>query len=105
MNLTYEDVEPFFGIKVTKAEAVTFGVLKIVWSDGVTGIVDLRPVIRRSEAFAILRDRPERFDDVHVEEAGHSVFWLSDDGNEIDLGADQLRAWSEKQAALIALAG
>lgn len=104
MSLTYDDVEPFFGIRIETAEAVTFGVLKIKWSDDVTGIVDLRPMIARGDAFAVLKRDGERFNAVQVSEGGHAVYWLDDDGTELDFGADQTRAWSEKQAALIALA-
>ncbi len=104
MKLSFEDVEPYFGIRITSAEAVTHGVVKITWSDAVTGIVDLRPILARGDIFKDLRDDPDVFDAVQVEAHGHGVFWQASDGTLVDFGADQMRAWSEKQAALIALA-
>jgi hypothetical protein len=46
------------------AEQVIFGVVKIVWKDGVAGIVDLRPLLAKGEMFEFLRGNPARFDDL-----------------------------------------
>jgi hypothetical protein len=47
-------------LRITAAEAVMPGVLKVVWNDGYEGIVDLRGVIAEGEVFAHIRD-PENF--------------------------------------------
>ncbi len=90
--------------RIQSVKAVMFGVLKLVFDDGYEGVVDLRPLLANGEMFAFLRARPERFMKVKREKYGHSVYWIDDDGDEIDLGADSLRRDAEKQAALIALA-
>jgi Protein of unknown function (DUF2442) len=89
--------------QILTAEAVIHGVLKVVWSDGYEGVVDLRPLIARGQIFSYLAV-PENFAAVAVAEYGHSIYWVNERGEEIDLGADSLRAKAEKQAALLALA-
>lgn len=91
-------------VAMTRAEPVIFGVLKIVWADGFEGVVDLRPLIDKGEMFEFLRATPPRFDDVKLEAHGHKIFWLDDDGDEIDFGADALRQRAERQAGLLHLA-
>jgi hypothetical protein len=91
-------------LRVAAAEPVLPGVVKLRWSDGYEGFVDLRPIIKDGEIFAPLRD-PDRFMRVQIEEHGHGIFWLDDDGDEIDFGCDRLRELSERQAALLDLAG
>lgn len=77
-----------------------FGVVKIVWKDGFAGVVDLRPVLAKGEMFEFLRARPARFDDLKLEDYGHSIFWLDDQGDEIDFGSDSLRRDAERQASI-----
>ncbi|RED28617.1 uncharacterized protein DUF2442 [Rhodopseudomonas thermotolerans] len=86
------------------AEPVIFGVLKIVWADGFEGIVDLRPLINKGTMFAFLRASPPRFNDVVLEAHGHKIFWVDDDGDEIDFGSEALRHRAERQAGLLHLA-
>jgi Protein of unknown function (DUF2442) len=90
-------------LRIVSAEPVIQGVLKITWDDGCEGLVDLRPVIAKGRIFTYLQDRA-RFRSVQVGEYGHSIYWIDDEGNEIDFGADGLRTTAEKQAALHALA-
>lgn len=85
-------------------EPVIFGVVKIVWTDGFAGIVDLRPLFTKGEMFEFLRTTPARFDDVKLEEYGHKIFWLDDQGDEVDFGSDSLRQRAERQAGLLHLA-
>jgi len=85
--------------RITSAEPVIHGVLKIVWDDGYEGIVDLRPTIARGKVFTYLRT-PANFKKVSVTEYGHSILWLDDEGYEIDFGADTLRTKAENQARL-----
>ncbi len=85
-------------------EPILYGVLKITWQDGYEAIVDLRPVIAEGEVFEFLRKSPARFNDVKLEDYGHSIFWLDDDGDEIDFGSDSLRRRAIRQAELLRLA-
>jgi hypothetical protein len=91
-------------VAMHSAEPVIFGVVKIVWKDGFAGVVDLRPVFAKGGMFEFLRANPARFDDLRLEDYGHSIFWLDDQGDEIDFGSDSLRQRAERQAGLLYLA-
>ena len=85
--------------RIATAEPVIHGVLKLVFTDGYEGVVDLRPLIAGGRIFTWLQ-KPENFRAVQLEEYGHHVFWLDNEGNEIALGAEGLRCDAEKQAEL-----
>src|SRR3989442_1299492 len=85
--------------RIVSAEPVIHGVLKIVWNDGYEGVVDLRPTIDRGRIFTYLQ-KPKNFKKVKVDEYGHSIGWINERGEEIDFGADSLRAKAENQAKL-----
>jgi hypothetical protein len=89
--------------RIVKAEPVIHGVLKLVFTDGYEGVVDLRPIIARGRIMTWLQ-KPANFQKVQLEEHGHHVFWIDDDGHELDFGADSLRRDTEKQAELHKLA-
>jgi hypothetical protein len=91
-------------IAMQSAEPVIFGVVKIVWKDGFAGVVDLRPLLTRGEMFEFLRANPARFDGLKLEEHGCKIFWIDDQGDEIDFGSDSLRQRAERQAGLLHLA-
>jgi hypothetical protein len=91
-------------IAMSSAEPVIFGVVKIVWKDGFTGIVDLRPLLAKGEMFEFFRANPARFDDLKLEDHGYKIFWLDDQGDEIDVGSGSLRQRAEGQAGLLHLA-
>ena len=91
-------------LRITAAEAVLPGVLKLAWNDGYEGIVDLRGVITDGQMFEHIRD-PENFKKVHVAPYGHSIYWGEDGDEEADFGCDRLREIAEEQAALLARAG
>ena len=91
-------------VAMRSVEPVIFGVLKIVWTDGFEGIVDLRPLIAKGEMFEFMRGTPARFGSVQLEPYGHKIFWLDDQGDEIDFGAFSLRQRAERQAGLLHLA-
>lgn len=91
-------------VAMQSVEPVIFGVVKIVWTDGFAGVVDLRPLLSKGEMFEFLRATPARFDDVKLEDHGHKIFWLDDQGDEIDFGSDSLRQRAERQAGLLHLA-
>ena len=88
-------------LRITRAEAVLPGVLKLAWNDGYEGVVDLRGVIRDGELFEFIRD-PENFRQVRVANFGHSIYWGEEDNEEVDFGCDRLREMAEEQAALLA---
>jgi hypothetical protein len=90
--------------RIVSVTPVIYGVVKLVWTDGYEGVVDLRPVIADGEVFDYLRSNPERFRDVAVAEYGHSIFWIDSTGYEIDFGADRLREVAEQQTELHRLA-
>jgi hypothetical protein len=90
-------------LRITAAEAVLPGVLKLAWSDGYQGIVDLRGRIADGEIFEPIRD-PETFRQVRVTPYGHSVYW-GDEDEGVDFGCDRLREIAEEQAALLTRAG
>ncbi len=85
--------------RIVSAMSVIHGVLKIVWNDGYEGVVDLRPTIARGRIFAYLQN-PKNFAKVRVSDYGHSIEWINEKGEEIDFGADTLRAKAENQARL-----
>jgi len=85
--------------RIVSVEPVIHGVLKIVWTDGYEGIVDLRPTIARGKIFTYLK-KPANFKKVRVAEYGHSIGWINERGEEIDFGADSLRHRAENQARL-----
>ena len=91
-------------IRMHSADPVIFGVLKIVWKDGFSAVVDLRPLLGAGEMFAFLRADPTRFNQVKLEEYGHKIFWLDDDDDEIDFGSGSLRKRAERQAEILRLA-
>jgi hypothetical protein len=85
--------------RIISAEVVIQGVVKLVFDDGYEGVVDLRPVIARGGTFTYLQS-PENFKKMQLEEYGHHISWVDDDGNEIDFGADSLRRDCERQAEI-----
>ena len=85
--------------RIVSAEPVIHGVLKIVWTDGYEGVVDLRPTIARGKIFTYLQS-PKNFAKVRVSEYGHSIEWINEKGEEIDFGADTMRSKAENQARL-----
>ncbi len=90
-------------LRITAAEAVLPGVLKLAWNDGYEGIVDLRGTIADGEIFEPIRS-PEGFKKVQVAAYGHHIYW-GDEDDGIDFGSDRLRQIAEEQAALLARAG
>ena len=91
-------------VRMKLVELVLYGVVKIVWMDGYEAIVDLRPVISEGEMFEFLKLSPNQFDEVKLSEFGHSIYWLDDEGDEIDFGSDSLRCRADRQAAILRLA-
>lgn len=84
---------------IVDAEPVIHGGLKVKFDDGYEGVVDLRPLIAKRKVFAWL-SAPEHFAAVRVDEFGHSVSWLDDQGYPIDLSANSPRRDAERQAEI-----
>ncbi len=91
-------------VRMRSVEPVLYGVVEIVWLDGFEAIVDLRPVIAVGDLFAFLRDAPERFGAVTLDEFGHAIRWIDDEGDEVDFGSDALRRRAVRQAEILRLA-
>lgn len=85
--------------RVSTAEPVIHGVLKLVFLDGYEGVIDLRPLLARGKVFTWLQN-PDNFATVRVDEFGHSISWTDEGGYSIDLGADSLRRDCERQAEI-----
>jgi hypothetical protein len=85
--------------RIVDAQPVIHGVLKVAFDDGYVGVVDLRPLIAKGKVFSWL-SAPSRFSDVKVDEFGHSLSWLDDQGYAIDLSADSIRRDAERQAEI-----
>jgi hypothetical protein len=85
--------------RIVDAQPVIHGVLKVAFDDGYVGVVDLRPLIAMGKVFSWLSE-PSHFAAVRVDEYGHSVSWLDDQGYSIDLSADSIRRDAERQAEM-----
>jgi hypothetical protein len=85
--------------RIIAVEPVIHGVLKLVFTDGYTGVVDVRPIIARGKVLAWLQ-KPNNFQKVQLDQYGHHIFWIDNKGQQLDFGADSLRHDAEKQAEL-----
>ena len=85
--------------RIVDAQPVIHGVLKVAFDDGYVGVVDLRPLIAKGKVFSWL-SAPSHFAAVRVDDFGHSVSWLDDQGYAIDLSADSIRRDAERQAEM-----
>jgi hypothetical protein len=85
--------------RIVSAEPVMDGVLKLAFSDGYVGVVDLRPLIAEGDVFDWLR-QTGNFSKFAMDEFGHSISWVDASGYVIDFGADSLRRDCERQAAM-----
>ena len=91
-------------VRLKTVEPILFGVLKLVWEDGYKAVVDVRSVLEDGVVFEFLRRNHDRFDCIKLEQFGHYVYWLDDDGDEIELGSDSLRRRALRQAEILRLA-
>jgi hypothetical protein len=85
--------------RIASAEVVVHGVLKVVFTDGFEGVVDVRPLIATGPVFEHLRD-PANFHEVGIDDFGHALVWKDRRGAVIELGADSLRRDCERQAEI-----
>jgi hypothetical protein len=85
--------------RIASVEALSDGhSIWVRWTDGLEGVIDALPWIEGGGIFEALRD-PERFKDVRVAEYGHNIYWLTEDGYEIDICPDVLRAKVDSKVA------
>jgi hypothetical protein len=84
---------------IVDAQPVIHGVLKVAFDDGYVGVVDIRPLIGQGKVFAWL-NAPSNFAAVRIDEFGHSVSWIDDQGYSLDLSADSLRRDAERQTEM-----
>jgi uncharacterized protein DUF2442 len=84
---------------IVEAQPVIHGVLKVAFDDGYEGVVDLRPLIAKGRIFSWL-NTPSHFSAVRIDDFGHSISWLDDQGYSIDLSADSIRRDAERQAEI-----
>ncbi len=75
---------------VESATALDDHHLRVRWTDGLEGVIDFSELMAKP-FFAPLSDS-RLFRDVRIEEYGHTIYWLTDDGAEIDICPDVLRA-------------
>ena len=91
-------------VAMQSVEPVIFGVVKIIWKDGFAGVVDLRPLLARARCSNFSGRNPARFDALKLEDHGQKLFWVDDEGDEIDFGSDSLRQRAEREAGILHLA-
>ena len=83
--------------RIVDVSVVRYPVLRITFSDGLSGEYDLSEKIAHGPAFARLRDEAY-FAKVAVDPHGHTFGWNLDDvGNEIDFCPDSTRIRIEEQ--------
>jgi len=90
--------------RITSAEVVIHGILKIEWNDGYVGVVDLWPVISRGKIFEVSATR-RKFSEFSNWRIRSCARLDQREGEEIDFGAASLRQRAEKQSELHRQAG
>lgn len=74
--------------KIKNVSALPEYKLSVQFSEGVTKIYDVKPLMDRMAVFAKLKNRPEQFAAVSVDTGGYGIVW----DDELDLSCDEL--WS-----------
>ncbi len=72
---------------IVEAEAAPDHTVKVVWSDGVCGVVNMMPYIARGGLFAVLDDPSYFVREMRILPDGIGLTWP----NEVDFSADGLR--------------
>ncbi len=73
--------------RIEKAVAHADHTVTITWSDGVTAIVDMSPVVAKGEVFAPMRDATYFVENMRVAPDRLGIEWP----NRVDFSADGLR--------------
>lgn len=66
--------------------------LSVLFSEGVTKIYDIKPLLEKIPVFRTFLDEPELFFEVHVDTGGYGIVWNDD----IDLSCDEIYANGEQ---------
>ena len=91
--------------KVKNVNALPDCKLSVQFSEGVTKIYDVKPLFEKYSFFLPLKDSPELFSSVVVDQGGYGIIWNDDmdiscdelwaNGEEIDTPFDGLMAFSD----------
>jgi hypothetical protein len=85
--------------RIKAVEIVLHGVVKLEFYDGYIGIADLRPLMNANSWYHFLRE-PLEFNKMLSEEYGHHIYWLNEDGIELEIPAEKLKQLSEQQSEI-----
>jgi hypothetical protein len=83
-------------LRITAADLVVHGVLKLAWNDGDKGIVDLRNLIADGDIFEHTRSL-ENFKKVRVASHGQSIYWGEEGQEKVNFESDRLRKIANEQ--------
>lgn len=72
--------------KVKNVRALPNYRLSVQFAEGVTKMYDVSPLFEKYNRFAPLKDRPELFGSVDVDQGGYGIVWNDD----IDLSCEEL---------------
>ncbi len=78
-------------LRIASAEVVRHGILRIRWSDGSEGVVDLKGTIARGGVFSFL-EKAAAFARVSVAADGRAIQWTDPYDDIISITADALYA-------------
>ena len=72
--------------KIKSVSALPEYKLSVEFSEGVTKIYDVKPLLEKETFFAMFMDQPEVFASVSVDVGGYGIVW----NDELDLSCDEL---------------
>ena len=72
--------------KIKKVSALPEYKLSVEFSEGVTKIYDVKPLLEKETFFATFMDQPEVFASVSVDVGGYGIVWNDD----LDISSDEL---------------
>ncbi len=75
--------------RIVEAEVLPGYRLRLRYSDGAAGVVDMTGTVAKGGVFAALAGA--RFGTFRLTQSGRAVCWLDDAGEEVDFDADALR--------------
>lgn len=77
--------------RIASVEPLDYPILRVIFEDGLSGVLDLSETIAQGPIFGPLKDEAY-FRTVAVSEGGHTFGWnLNDPGHEIDFCPDAAR--------------
>ena len=72
--------------KVKSVSALPDFQLSVQFSEGVTKLYDVKPLFEKLPVFNALKENPEEFSCVTVDDGGYGIIW----GDDLDLSCDAL---------------